>query len=198
MQRFTSLETVEERVWQRLTAAATEPGHPYRTLAFGTVKSTRPRLRTVVLRGADTGDRRLAFHTDRRSEKVEEIGENDEIAWLAWDPESREQVRLWGTASVHVDDETAQSMWESEDPSSLRVYLQQSAPGKEVEAPTEDTSASNLVESKDIEEGWPYFAVVRTQIRGFDWLHLHPDGHYRARYEYSAADETFEGAWIAP
>jgi pyridoxine/pyridoxamine 5'-phosphate oxidase len=82
MKRFSSLNDVLERVWNRLEAAAEDPGHSLRALTFGTVQETAPHLRTVILREADAETRRLSFHTDRRSQKVEDLRTRDRVAWL--------------------------------------------------------------------------------------------------------------------
>jgi hypothetical protein len=49
-----------------------------------------------------------------------------------------------------------------------------------------------------VADGRPHFAVVRTVIDEIDWLHLHPEGHYRAHYRFEADQEQFAGTWIVP
>lgn len=124
MEGLMTLEEVRTRVWRRMTTAAEEPGHAFRTLAFGTVQDNQPHLRTVTLRSVESEAHRLAFHSDRRAQKIDHLRSNGRVAWLGWDPETREQVRLRGAASVHVNDSVAESMWEAEDSSSLGVYAQ--------------------------------------------------------------------------
>jgi hypothetical protein len=201
MDRYTQLNTVRTRVWRRLSAAAEEPGHPYRTLTFGTAQDDTPHLRTVVLRAVSRAHRRLAFHSDRRSQKVDDIRATGQIAWLGWDRETAEQVRLHGRATVHTDDAVADAMWEAQDPASLDVYAGTAAPGTPVDAPDDgldEAVKSEPVTRADVASGRPHFAVVRTVIDEIDWLHLHPEGHYRARFTYDADAEAFEGSWILP
>lgn len=201
MDRYGDLSTVRTRVWRRLSVAAEEPGHPYRTLTFGTAQADAPHLRTVVLRAANRDHRRLAFHSDRRSQKIDDIRATGQIAWLGWDRETAEQVRLQGRATVHTDDAVADAMWEAQAPASLDVYAGTTAPGTPVDAPDDGLDAAvkrEPVTRSDVAAGRPYFAVVRTVIDEIDWLHLHPDGHYRARFAYDADAEAFEGSWILP
>lgn len=184
-----------------MSTAAKDPGHPYRSLAFGTARDGTPHLRTVILREAVPDTRRLAFHSDRRAQKIDDIRSSDCVAWMGWDPETAEQVRLRGTATVHVEDAVAEAMWEAEAPSSLDIYVRPSAPGTPLDAPDDglDPSVSTEpVTREDVADGWPYFAVIRTVVDEMEWLHLHPDGHYRARFRYDPDAEAFEGTWVVP
>ena len=201
MDRLTSLDEVHERVWERLSAAAEEPGHPLRLLTFGTVDDDTPQLRTVVLRETAPSARRLAFHCDRRSKKVTQIEANDRVAWLGWDPETGEQVRLHGTATVHREDKVADAMWAAESPRSLDVYMRSGTPGTPLDAPDDllpATVTDEPVTEADVEEGRQHFAVVRTVIDEIEWLHLHPEGHYRARFSVDTDGDAVDGTWIVP
>lgn len=201
MERLTELDEVCDRVWTQLDAAANDPGHPFRTLTFGTAQANRPHLRTVVLRDANPSARRLAFHSDRRAQKIDDIEENDRVAWLGWAPETREQVRLHGTATVHTDDEVADAMWEAETPSSLSVYVRSKAPGAALDGPGDGGRARAIdgeITRAVVAPGRDHFSVVRTVIDEIEWLHLHPDGHYRARFQHDEDAQGFAGTWIVP
>jgi pyridoxine/pyridoxamine 5'-phosphate oxidase len=201
MHRFETLDVVCRRIWDRLEEAATQPGHPFRALPFGTVAEEGLTLRTVILRQAEPDDRRLSFHTDRRSQKVAAIRAHERVAWLAWDPETREQIRLHGTASLHFDDAVADEMWAAQSPQSLDVYARTAAPGASLEAPDDglnDAVTSEPITREDVAEGRRYFSVVRTVIDEMDWLHLHPEGHYRAQFQFNPEAEAFRGGWVVP
>ena len=201
MDRYTNLETVLDRVWQRLTQAAEQSGHPYRTLTFGTAQNSQPHLRTVVLRETDSEERRLAFHTNRHSQKVADLEGGSRIVWHGWDAEAREQIRLRGTATVHTDDAVAEAMWESQSPRSLAVFPHTDPPGTPLDAPDDGLRASvqeRPISREDVAEGRRHFAVVRTVIDEIDWLHLHPEGHYRAQFQFRPDQQRFEGTWVVP
>ncbi|WP_103021067.1 pyridoxamine 5'-phosphate oxidase family protein [Salinibacter altiplanensis] len=197
--RYTDLDAVHAHVWEDFETAAEDPGHPYRQLNFATVYDETPDLRTVVLRAADADARALQFHSDRRSRKVEALRKNDRIAWHVWDTESLEQVRLYGAATVHLDDDVAAALWASQSPGSLSVYPRPTAPGTPIEGPEDGLRpdvATDPVTEEDVASGRQYFAAIRTVIDRVEWLHLHPDGHYRARFDYGA-DEV-EATWVVP
>ena len=201
MKRYTDLGVVLNRVWQRLAQAADESGHPFHTLTFGTTHDRQPHLRTVVLRETDSEERLLAFHTNRHSQKVADLEAGSRIAWRGWDAEAREQVRLRGTATVHTDDAVAEAMWESQPPRSLAVYPHTEPPGTPLDAPDDGLRASVQappISREDVAEGRRHFAVVRTVIDESDWLHLHPEGHYRAQFQFRPDQQRFEGTWVVP
>lgn len=201
MTRYSNLDSVLNHLWSELETAAEVSSHPYRQLAFGTVHEQGPDLRTVVLRRASESDRRLQFHSDRRSHKVRSIRSNDRVAWLGWNTESREQIRLYGRASVHLDDEVAMDLWEHQSPSSLAVYARPTAPGVAIDAPDDRLRPevkSEPVTEDDVAPGRQNFAAIQTTIDRILWLHLHPEGHYRARFEYQKDEEAFEKTWVVP
>jgi hypothetical protein len=200
MDRLDDLGAVQDHVWDRLATAAADPGAAWRTPTFGTAHDGGPDLCTVVLRAAAPEERRLAFHTARRSEKVAAIRAGSRIAWHAWDPDTAEQVRLYGSARVHVDDAVAEAMWEEQSPASLAVHARTRAPGASLDAPDDglvEAVQAEPIARADVADGWEHFAVVRTVIDAMDWLHLHPEGHYRAQFRY---DEAGGGTaqWVAP
>ena len=49
---------------------------------------------------------------------------------------------------------------------------------------------------EDVADGRSRFAVVRAVVERIDWLHTHPEGHYRALFEWN--DDAFDGNWVVP
>lgn len=194
MERLTSLEDVRDHVWSKLESAAADPDHPARTMTVATVSPTEtPDLRTVVLRRTDRHERRLVFHTDDRSTKIEHLRAHPAAAWHALGPNRRRQIRLYGPATLHSEDELADELWRSE-PDSRQHYRRALAPGTEVESPRSGHPATDDVRPTD--EPRDHFVAVAGRIERFDWLHIHPDGDYRARFEWNA--ESWQGRWIVP
>lgn len=201
MDRFSHLDEVLEHVWAVLNRAASDPDHALCRLTFATAHAGTPNLRTVVLREAEPEERRLSFHTDRRSKKVEEVRNSAQIAWHGWDPDSLQQFRLYGSATVHRDDAVAARLWDTEEPEALTHYLRPDATGTPVEAPDDGLPPRAHEESlsrEDVAAGRQHFAVVRTRIDRIDWLHLHPEGHYRATFQYLPEEQAFDGQWVVP
>jgi hypothetical protein len=202
MERYDDLDALLDHIWTYVETAADDSSHPFRTPTFGTAGMDRPNLRTVVLRQADADARLLGFHSDRRTQKIGEIRANDTVMWHGWDPERSEQLRLQGTATIHTNDAFASRMWQQGTPQELWLYARPKTPGVPTDTPESGIKAG--VEEKafedltreDIADGRPYFAAVRTIVEEIHWLHLHPEGHYRARFKWDG--NAFDGTWVIP
>jgi hypothetical protein len=95
----------------------------------------------------------------------------------------------------------ADAMWADQSPQSLDVYARTAAPGASLEAPTDgldDAVTSEPITREDVAKGRRYFSVVRTVIDEIDWLHLHPEGHYRAQFQFDPDEGDVESGWVVP
>jgi pyridoxine/pyridoxamine 5'-phosphate oxidase len=203
MERFTDLDALIDHVWSYAGDAGSDSQHPFRTPAFGTAGIDPPNLRTVVIRHVDPADRVVAFHSDRRAGKIGEIRAHDRIAWHGWDPERSQQILLHGTASVHTSDAFADRLWEQGAPQELKLYVRPKTPGTPLDEPGDgladslkEADAEGELTREDVAPGRRYFAAIRTVIDEVFFLHLHPDGHYRARFRHE--DDGWDGEWIVP
>jgi hypothetical protein len=195
-----TLPDVERQAWTLLVDGSRNPKDAFYTGTLGTLSTSGPSLRTVVLRQADPQQRSTVCYSDVRAGKVAEIRGNSAVSWLFWDDARKVQLRLTGRATVHTDDALADGHWQSTSPSNRRSYLAGPAPGSVQPFPT-----SGLPEGLDTREpteeesaaGRPYFAVIITQVERLEWLWLTRGGHRRAVFRY-AGTEISEAAWLVP
>ena len=194
MQRFKHLDRLLDHIWGYMAdGVAHGPGrHPFATPTVGT---RGPDLRTVTLRHVDRSVRRLTFHSDARATKISEIRRDPAVAWHCWDPERQQHLVLQGRAAVHTSDEVAEHWWKQEPPQALRRYARTQAPGTSLGAPA-DYDEGPSSEAEDADDGPAHFAVVRTTVERIDWLHTHPDGHYRAHFQWNG--KLFRSTWVVP
>lgn len=187
--RFDDLEKVLEHIWAYAEKGSRVRDNAMATPAFATAG---PGLRTVVLRSIDRDQRALAFHTDVRAKKVQEIESNPRVIWMGWDKNINQQFQFKGEATVHRDDEIADEMWESESGDELVFYYKKVEPASVLPEPE---SGMDIFEVEE-EEARKNFGVVRTVVDEIIWQHLHPEGEYRARFVWK--DGRFQGEWIVP
>jgi pyridoxamine 5'-phosphate oxidase len=147
-----------------------------------------PRVRTVVLRGADRAARALRFHTDQRSAKFAELTRDPRVGIMGYDAGRKIQVRLTGIAHLHAGDDIAAAAWAKSRSMSLMCYRQVEFPGVALENPNSLATPSA--------EGYENFVVVAVVVQELEWLYLAHEGHRRARCTWSEAGET--GCWLAP
>jgi hypothetical protein len=176
------LHKVLRLLWDGLAEAVGEPQNPLRTPALGTSDSTGSHTRTVILRGAEQGDRRLIAYTDNRSRKVRQLALNPRASWLFYDPDLRRQIRMEGPAETHTDDRLADDAWAGLSEPGRRLYAGP-PPGGPANAEPAPSPRRN-------------FVVLRGTVDCIDWLDLTVPGHRRAIFTW--CDAQWRGQWLAP
>ncbi|MEY3186502.1 MAG: hypothetical protein RL675_326, partial [Bacteroidota bacterium] len=124
------LVAVENRCWQMLSDAVGDRKHPMRTMVVGSVSGSMAQIRTIVLRKVEQEERKIYFHTDIRSSKIDDIQATGQLSWLAYDPTQRTQIRLCGATILHHGDAIAQAQWNLTQHHSRRNYLLPEGSGK--------------------------------------------------------------------
>ena len=191
-ERFDDLSKLREHLWEYASTGVELGNNAMATPAFATTGPQGPAVRTVVPRHIDRQTRILDFHTDLRSPKIAHLRTNPRVAWMAWDKDQSQQFQLFGRATIHADDDVADSMWSDQAIDNLEFYFKSSAPGTALDSARSAIDIYNIEE----EEAREYFCVIRTVIDEIIWVHLHQDGEYRARFQWE--DGRFKGQWIVP
>lgn len=194
-----SLDKLLASIWEALQNGASTRTHPLHTGVIATVSKGIPQARTVVLRKVLPESRTLIFHTDRRSQKISELRQNPNISWLFYDPATRVQLRLSGTATLHHQDSLADTQWQNTKLLSRRCYLS-IAPLTTLTKPESGLPESLLTRNPTLEEseaGRENFTVVETHIHTIDWLWLNSSGHQRAKFVWQASGESVAN-WVVP
>ena len=198
----TPLDGMDALIWQSLAAGATGNKHPWSIGCLMTIQKTSddshcPCGRTVVLRRCDIVARTIDFHTDVRSAKVKELeSSGGAICWLFYEPSTKIQLRLQGSAIV-VNDKHADAAWEAVTLQSRSAYLSVDPPGKQVLSQQPPSTADRFLNQSESEVGRENFRLVRTQVQSVDWLYLRQGGHVRASLAYGAKGST-DVSWLVP
>lgn len=190
------LDVIAGFAWAELVRAAHDGDSQFRHSQLATIGAQGwPQSRTVILRHADAVRREVGFHTDRRSAKVAELAADTSVALVSYDRPRGLQLRLWGQARIHAEDERAEEAWTSLYPPLRRPYRTRFAPG----LPLDDPAAADPDEADgnpaDPGAGFGNFSLVAVRVARLEWLRLCPSGHRRARFEWNA---KWEGHWLAP
>ncbi|MEO1275514.1 MAG: pyridoxamine 5'-phosphate oxidase family protein [Pseudomonadota bacterium] len=184
------LGAIAEAAWTRLTRGAADKRAAFNVFQVATLGAQGwPEIRSVVLRGVDAVQRRILFHTDRRSTKAGEIEADGRLTALFWDPRAKLQLRLWGQARLLTEDPMAEEEWLRLTGPGREIYRNALTPGRAM-AGAADGDAR--IEG----DGRHVFAAVPVTVMRFEWLHLRTAGHRRARFDTGA--EGWTGRWIGP
>ncbi len=182
-------ETAWRRVAESLTAAAGSSRHPFHLLSVATVDAAgAAEARTVVLRGFDEVNREVRFHTDLRSGKAAAIRRDARVGLHWYDPETRLQIRIPATASLHHADDVARRGWEHSQPMSRACYTTSHAPGAELAS----FLPAPLAPMDEDDAGLANFCVVRCRFDSIELLALHAAGHERVRIDVTSNPVTWK------
>jgi hypothetical protein len=186
-----------EEIRARLARGAADRRSAFHTAQLATAGlDGGPRVRTVVLRGADLGAARLRIHTDRRSPKAAEIAAEPRVELHLYDPRARLQLRLRGLARVEAEGAAADEAWRRSAPGSRVCYRGPFAPGAPLPAPGAADPGPEARAPADPDAGRDRFAAVAIAAERIDALWLAASGHRRALFRREG--EGWSGGWIAP
>jgi len=183
-----SLTEAWKRVVNQVRVAVTERGHPFRYVTLATVTKNRsPRQRIVVLRDfAESLE--FTIYTDSRSDKVNQILENDSISLLFYHSNKRLQLRVNGIASIVKEGEEYNRDWKNYGSKNPHPYTSVTPPGAEIENPRDayywDLNAS------------PNFCLIKIKATRMEFLQLDGTEHIRAEKMIHDKEETTR--WITP
>jgi pyridoxine/pyridoxamine 5'-phosphate oxidase len=152
------------------------------------------------LRKVNIAEKQLAFHTDIRSGKWNDLQQQNKISWLFYDAAARIQIRLNGTAALHHDDKIADEGWQSSTMSSRKIYLGEQSPSAISPLPVSGLPTAFEANDPTPEEciaGRKNFGIVVTTITWMEWLWLNSRGHRRAGFKY-LDDGSFTANWLIP
>jgi hypothetical protein len=168
------LSTVEINCWKMLSTAVSDRKNPMRSLVVGSVSGSMAQIRTVVLRKVEIETKRIYFHTDIRSSKIEDIRLTGQLSWLAYDQTERTQIRLCGASVLHHGNDLAKTQWNLTHHHSRRNYLLPEGSGKkhtEGFKTLQDKLSDFSYTLEESEAGFQNFVVVETTVEKLDWYY---------------------------
>ncbi len=199
---YNDLDLSFTKAWDMIEPGASKRSSPAHTPVVGTVDDHGdPQLRVMVLRAADRNTRRLRFHTDIRSSKIQEIEKHSSASVLMYDPDMKLQLRLSGCLSVATEGDDVDDAWQTSTTFARRCYMAENAPGS---LSVEATSGLPLwIEGKQPDEGQlgdarANFALLWFEARSLELLYLANVGHRRAKWDWDDAAAIWSGRWLVP
>jgi pyridoxamine 5'-phosphate oxidase len=178
------LTSIEQEAWRLLEHGIESYKNPFHNGTVANIHNGLPELRTVILRKVLAAEKKLFFHTDIRSPKVQHLQQNGAISWLFYDEPLRLQMRMKGTAIVHIDNDVAAAGWAASRLSSQLTYSIIHAPGAQLAAPLPININEKNPPADVIQFAATNFSVVETTISQLDVVFLHHQGNKRAIFDY--------------
>lgn len=195
-----NLAGLEKDCWVRLLNGSLRYKDPLHNPAIANVNKQGVNMRTVVLRKVWTETKQLAFNTDIRSGKWQELKDDNRLSWLFYDEEHKLQIRVCGTSTLHQNDTTADEAWTASSMSSRKIYMIEPGPSTITLKPENGLPAAFETADPTAEQsiaGRKNFGTVITKVLWMEWLWLNSKGHRRAEFNYKE-DTNFKADWLIP
>ncbi len=193
---YDDLDATRAQCWALLARGAADRRSGFHTIQIATLAPDGPRLRTVVLRGAEAETRRVRVHSDARAAKIAEIEADPRVELCAYDARAKIQLRLRGRAAIHRDDALADAAWAGSGDGARRCYRAVVAPGAPLPAPQAGDLPQEALAPAERDAGRAQFVVVALSVARIEWLYLAARGHRRAAFDWDGAG--WAGRWLAP
>lgn len=160
--------------------------HPFRYFTLATLGLENiPRLRTVVLRKI-TDDLTLTFYTDKRSNKISHLKENNKVSLLFYHPKKLLQLQIVGVATLVKNKTKLKDSWNGVQPNSRKDYTTDRAPG----CPIDNPDNVSYLEDEN------YFCQVEITPLKIEYLKLRRPNHLRI--QYLKLDTDWQGEFLVP
>jgi pyridoxamine 5'-phosphate oxidase len=176
--------------WAALMTAARPSRTPFTVLQLATSGiDGAPKVRTVILRGAEAERGAVSFFTDIRSTKIEEIHHQPRVSLLGYDADAGLQIRLEGKATIDTDGPEKAAAWASCRSHTRGLFQHPLPSGTPIAVPAEAPPADDV-------DGERHFAVIVVSIIRIDWLDSSRPLHLRAVFQRDGCN--WRGGWVAP
>ncbi len=191
-----SYTTLYDLAWAMLKTATVERRKPCHLANVATIGLDGcPKVRTVVLRDADISNHTIRFHTDARSQKVDELAANANVEAHFYDQPANVQIRVSGVAIVHSTDHSiAKKAWGEAQAMSKVCYRLDAGPGSTLESG--DAYGYLAYEKGVVDPAEAQFRTVTIKVDRLDVVILKVDANRRAIFEIK--DGKVDGRWVVP
>jgi general stress protein 26 len=192
---FETLDEIRADCANRLIRAARDRKSPMHTPVIVTADVD---ARVMVLRAFDPASLTLRLHTDTRAPKAQALAADPRIAAVFYDKGAKIQIRVRGQGRIESNGPAADAAWAASTNFARRCYL---GDGPGAVSPVATSGLPPEFEGVEPDDAQllparENFAVLLITAQTLDWLYLAHTGHIRA--QFTCADGTWDGRWVAP
>ncbi len=179
---------IEKQIWLLLKQSFKIAKSPFHQAYVATINNNFPEQRTVVLRNINIEEKTLRFHTDIRSEKIENLRNSNSLSWLFYDSELKLQLRIYTKAEIHYDDDLANIAWNNSRLASKMCYTTHAKSGSIIAEPEVIDINQKDIEPELLDFARKNFCIVETKAAAMDFVFLNAKGNKRGYFNYSTED----------
>lgn len=174
-----------EECRRELINGHTKKHHPFRFFSLATIHNNKPRQRTVVLRRL-LPNFKILFYTDIRSQKVEDLEENNAISALFYHPKKLLQIKIDGVCRLIKDSKDIEPYIANLPTTSRKDYITSLAPGSEIKNP----------DNVEYLNGEINFCAIQILPKTIEILQLKRPNHIRI--QYTLENNEWKGQFLVP
>ena len=141
----------------------------------------------------------ISFHTDIRSNKIENLKKNLNTSFLFYDAKLKTQLKIFTISKINFKNKITKEAWKKTSFSSRKCYLSKLPPSSIVSNPTDGIPLELKGKNPNKEEsenGYKHFAVITNQIKSIEWLYLSSLGHRRLIIKIKRVKNKYQ--WLIP
>ena len=199
MERFEDLNMTLIRSWDQIFRAAQGRNDAMRTPVLATFDGKKIHQRTIVLRKVNVQNRILYYFSDYRAPKIQHLQVDPQLNVVFYSAKKKLQIEASGIGIVAHQDERCRSFWQQINVQGRQSYATDKAPGSlhlQDEGFLTKDWPKNDSDLSQTEWAFANFALIEMHIDTLDVLHLHQDGHQRARFDWENGE--WNGHWVVP
>ncbi len=194
-----NLKDIYNSFLKELTAGVKNRDHGMHIIQFGTISSSGPEIRSVVLRRVHFDPLKIFFHTHADSPKIKELLVDPRSSIHAYDKTQKKQLRFSGVSTLVTSGSIYEEQTRKMTASASRCYLSPYAPSTLLndyhpnlpdiymnKAPTQDEKLSQ----------YPKMTLIEFAPHTLDALWLRAEGHVRLKANFREKEVSL--SWLAP
>tara|TARA_B110001454_G_scaffold166108_1_gene155928 strand:- start:18 stop:647 length:630 start_codon:yes stop_codon:yes gene_type:complete len=198
---YNNIDEIYVQIWKLLDDGKKDRNSEFHNFYIASNSNLYPSLRTVILRHIDEEAKTIGFHTDIRSNKINEIKDNSNVSALFYGHNEKSQIRINGNAKINNQNRETEFIWNKINPYSKKCYLVENSPGTLSDIPISGYSLNiekiQQPELNVVNLGYQNFSYINIEIMNIEWLYLHRNGHRRALYTIKEK-KLYEKTWLTP
>jgi len=186
-----------DSIWESLGQAVGAKQNSLRSFVLATLSAHTPSVRTVVLRAVDRTRQTVYCCSDARSAKIIEIEQNDAVSTLFYDAKKKTQIRIFGRAAIHGNDDVAHEIWRTIPLSGRALIAADTAPGTILsgQTPVSEKFRALLDGRVMYDEPVSNFVPIEVIAETIDYLDIRIGRHKRALI---SVPDPQKSSWIQP
>lgn len=193
-------KTTQQACWNCIQQGISSRKSQYHIMSLSYHNGQHPQSCNIIPRALCPETGYIRCHTDFRSRKVKHLQERPEASGLFWCRETKIQIMLAGTVTIHHKNAITKQAWQEMRHMSKFCYCANIAPNTPTETACTgftDEQWDNRKHIAETSEPYENFSILELQIHTMEQLHLSASGHTKIMFTRNAGSQ-WQHQWLSP